>query len=82
MQNFEVLDDALYTITKANVLASQVATKTALAKDNQNRKPAANLNAWEKEEETIRKKMERSSINMMKSKVAQQNRANVDQSTG
>jgi hypothetical protein len=36
---------------------------------------------WEKEEENIRKKLERSSINMMKSKIAQQNRAAVEQSS-
>lgn len=37
---------------------------------------------WEKDEEQIRKKLERNSINMMKSKIAQQNKANNDQSTG
>lgn len=36
---------------------------------------------WEKEEEQIRKKLEKSSINMMKSKIAQQNKAAVDQSS-
>jgi hypothetical protein len=41
-------------------------------------KGSAEQAQWEKEEENIRKKLERSSINMMKSKIAQQNRAAVE----
>ena len=37
-------------------------------------------NLWEREEEQIRKKLEKNSINMMKNKIAQQNRANQEQS--
>lgn len=42
----------------------------------------ADQTQWEKDEEQIRKKLERNSINMMKSKIAQQAKANNDQSTG
>lgn len=75
MHNYEVLDDALYLITKSNVIASQASQIKVQATTNQKPKNNAKSEAaqaqWEKEEETIRKKLERSSINMMKSKIAQ-----------
>ena len=77
MQNFEVLDDALYLITKVpKAVIGTVQKQKPLVKGS------AEQAQWEREEETIRKKLERSSINMMKNKIAQQNRAAVEQSSG
>jgi hypothetical protein len=82
--NFDVLDDALYALNKASVVVAQQNITKAITVTKTVKNPAqlkAEQAQWEKEEETIRKKLERSSINMMKSKIAQQNRAAGDQST-
>lgn len=73
--NFSVLDDALYNINKTTVIQVQInQTKPVNVVNNKGKTPAqakADQAQWEKEEENIRKKLERSSINMMKSKIAQ-----------
>jgi hypothetical protein len=70
-----VLDDALYNINKTTVIQVQInQTKPVNVVNNKGKSPAqakADQAQWEKEEENIRKKLERSSINMMKSKIAQ-----------
>lgn len=73
--NYEILDDALYIITKVSVIAAQQNQTKAVANTASKPKPnmvkgSAEQAQWEREEETIRKKFERSSINMMKSKIA------------
>lgn len=73
MQHFEVLDDALFNlqfVPKLNGPKDKVMGKNK--RDSSQRVE----NTWEREEEQIRKKLERSSINIMKNKIAQQNRAN------
>jgi septation ring formation regulator EzrA len=72
MQNYDILDDALYTISKAQIQASQAANKNQLNKIARQKTEAAAQ--WDKEEEQIRRKLERSNINMMKQRVMQQNR--------
>ena len=71
-----MLDDALYNINKTSVIQVQInQTKPVNVVNNNKGKTPAQAKAdqaqWEKEEENIRKKLERSSINMMKSKIAQ-----------
>ena len=72
MQNYDVLDDALYLINKPVKTGSKpkVLTKGSIEQAQ-----------WEREEDLIRKKLERSSINMMKNRIAQQNRVAQEQST-
>jgi hypothetical protein len=69
LQNYEILDDALYTINKTAIakLAINTANTTNLTKAKQN---AAASAAWEREEEVMRKKLERNQLNMMKNKMA------------
>lgn len=73
MQNFDILDDALYTISKAQIQASQAANKNNMQNKNARQKTEAAAQ-WDKEEEQIRRKLERTNINMMKQRVLQQNR--------
>ena len=68
MQNFELLDDALYKISK---IAPVKAVTGIVQKPKTLVKGSAEQALWEREEETIRKKLEKSSINMMKTKIAQ-----------
>lgn len=65
MQNFDILDDALYTISKAQIQASQAANKNNMQNKNARQKAEATAQ-WDKEEEQIRRKLERTNINMMK----------------
>ena len=80
LQNYEILDDALYIINKA-MTAKLIVTVTTNKGANANgpggqnaaksiAKATAEQAAWEREEETIRKKLERNAVNMMKNKVA------------
>ena len=67
MAHFEVLDDALFNLSyvpKYGKEKSVVITK--------NKRDSAHRfeNQWEREEEQIRKKLEKNSINLMKSKIA------------
>ena len=72
MQNYDVLDDALFLINKPAKTGSKpkVVSKGSLEQAQ-----------WEREEDLIRKKLERSSINMMKNRIAQQNRVAQEQSS-
>jgi hypothetical protein len=72
LQHFEVLDDALFNlqfVPKLNGIKDKMSNKNK--RDSSQRVE----NTWEREEEQIRKKLERSSINIMKNKIAQQVRA-------
>lgn len=67
LQHFEVLDDALFNlqfVPKINIL------KDKIGKQNKRDSSQRVENTWEREEEQIRKKLERSSINIMKNKIA------------
>jgi hypothetical protein len=69
MQNFDVLDDALYLINKPIFVKG--ASSTAVTKAKPVGKGTAGEQAqWEKEEDFLRKKLERNSINMIKNKIA------------
>ena len=74
MQHFEVLDDALFNLQFVPKM-NQGKDKSTVGKNKRDSSHRVE-NAWEREEEQIRKKLERSSINIMKNKIAQQNRAN------
>lgn len=78
LQHFEVLDDALFNLQFVPKLSGM---KDKLAKQNKRDSSQRVENTWEREEEQIRKKLERSSINIMKNKIAQQVRAQMEQST-
>ena len=65
MQNYDILDDALFLINKPPKIGIKPKVQT---------KGSIEQAQWEREEDLIRKKLERSSINMMKNKIAQQNR--------
>lgn len=67
LQHFEVLDDALFNlqfVPKLQGIKDKVIGKSK--RDSSQRVE----NTWEREEEQIRKKLERSSINIMKNKIA------------
>lgn len=72
MQNYDILDDALFLINKPPKIGIKPKVQT---------KGSIEQAQWEREEDLIRKKLERSSINMMKNKIAQQNRVAQEQST-
>ena len=67
LQHFEILDDALFNlqfVPKVSGIKEKVMGKNK--RDSSQRVE----NTWEREEEQIRKKLERSSINIMKNKIA------------
>ena len=71
--HIELLDDALFNLQFVpRILAKEKGTIGKNKRDSS----ARIENLWEREEEQIRKKLEKNSINMMKNKIAQQNRAN------
>ena len=75
MQNFAILDDALFNLNY--VMPKTIKEKASLSSaQNQfgkgKRESSHRLeNQWEREEEQIRKKLERNSIAQMKNKIAQ-----------
>jgi len=74
MLHFEILDDALFNL---QFVPSRAGGKGDKNPRNNKRESSQRIeNQWEREEEQIRKKLEKNSINMMKNKIAQQNRAN------
>ncbi len=81
MQNFDVLDDALYLISKP--ITVKGISSNALQKQKVQGKGTAGEQAqWEREEDFLRKKLERNAINMVKNKIAQQNKASNEQASG
>lgn len=77
MAHFEVLDDALFNLQFVPKYGKEKSVNVI----TKNKRDSAHRfeNQWEREEEQIRKKLEKNSINLMKSKIAQQARA--EQST-
>ena len=69
MAHFEVLDDALFNLQYVPKYGKEKA-QSAITK---NKRDSAHRfeNQWEREEEQIRKKLEKNSINQMKNKIAQ-----------
>lgn len=80
--NFELLDDALFNLLPLPKSSTAAFYNRQGGKDNagltKNKRDSSTQlqNQWEREEEQIRKKLERNSISLMKSKIASQNRAN------
>ena len=69
LQHFEVLDDALFNLQFVPKLNGK--DKDKVIGKNKRDSSQRVENTWEREEEQIRKKLERSSINIMKNKIAQ-----------
>ena len=69
MAHFEVLDDALFNLQYVPKYGKEK-SQSAITK---NKRDSAHRfeNQWEREEEQIRKKLEKNSINQMKNKIAQ-----------
>ena len=72
MSHFEVLDDALFNLQYVPKYGKD---KPIVMTKNKRDSAHRFENQWEREEEQIRKKLEKNSINLMKSKIAQQARA-------
>lgn len=81
MQNFDVLDDALYLINK-QIIAKGASSNNVKAVKGPTKTTAGEQAQWEREEDLIRKKLERNAVNMMKNKIAQQNKASNEQASG
>jgi hypothetical protein len=79
MAHFEVLDDALFNLQYVPKYGSNKEKSASAITKNKRDSAHRFENQWEREEEQIRKKLEKNSINLMKSKIAQQARA--EQST-
>lgn len=73
MAHFEVLDDALFNLQYVPKYGKDK-SGSAIAKNKRDSSHRFE-NQWEREEEQIRKKLEKNSINLMKSKIAQQAKA-------
>lgn len=67
MQHFEVLDDALFNLQFVPKVIGVKEKPIGKSKHSSSNRVE---NTWEREEEQIRKKLERSSINIMKNKIA------------
>lgn len=72
MGHFEVLDDALFNLVYVPKYGKD---KPVVIQKNKRDSAHRFENQWEREEEQIRKKLEKNSINQMKNKIAQQARA-------
>lgn len=66
LQHFEILDDALFNLQFVPKIGGN---KDKIGKNKRDSSQRIE-NTWEREEEQIRKKLERSSINIMKNKIA------------
>ena len=80
--NFEIMDDIMFNF-QAPAAPPKPTSQQALQKkrESNNAINARGVQSqWEKEEEMLRRKLEKNSINQMKSKIAQQNKANQEQS--
>ena len=82
MQNFDQLDDALYLINKPIVvIKGPTQNANVVQKQRANNGKGTGDSQWDREEDLIRKKLERNSINLMKNKIAQQNKASGEQAS-
>ena len=79
MAHFEVLDDALFNLQYVPKYGGGGKEKSVNVGGgmSKNKRDSAHRfeTQWEREEEQIRRKLEKNSINLMKSKIAQQARA-------
>jgi hypothetical protein len=69
LQHFEVLDDALFNLQFVPKISNNKDKDKAIGKSKRDSSQRVE-NTWEREEEQIKKKLERSSINIMKNKIA------------
>ncbi len=70
MAHFEVLDDALFNLQFVPKYGGNKEKTVSIITKNKRDSAHRFENQWEREEEQIRKKLEKNSINLMKSKIA------------